>query len=100
MKKAPLFLVATTLLLPSASLYAGTIVFQENFETATQGLSVTTAGQFYTIGGTNVDVIGGNLYGGYCSGPESGNCVDLGGTQTGSPNGNAYGHLQTGVSLA
>jgi len=61
-------------------MHAATL-FSETFETATLGFGVTTAGQFTTTGGTNVDVLGpGNGYGYECLAPESGNCVDLGGT--------------------
>lgn len=70
-----------------ASAYASTI-FSENFETATVGLDVTTAGAFSAQNGTNVDVLGGATFGYLCSGPTSGQCVDLGGS-----GGNAAGNL-------
>jgi hypothetical protein len=78
----------------TAPLHASTI-FLENFESATNNLSVTQAGQFNTINGTNVDVVGGANFGGLCSGPESGQCVDLGGT-----GGDAFGNLVTNITLA
>jgi len=74
------FLTLSTLCLVPVSMHAATL-FSETFETATLGFGVTTAGQFTTTGGTNVDVLGpGNGYGYECLAPESGNCVDLGGT--------------------
>ncbi len=78
----------------AAPLHASTI-FSENFETAVNGLTVTQAGQFNTIDGTNVDVVGGSNYGYLCVGPESGQCVDLGGT-----GGNNFGDLVTSINLA
>ena len=78
----------------TAPLHASTIL-NENFETAINNLTVTQAGQFNTIGGSNVDVVGGSNYGFLCAGPESGQCVDLGGT-----GGNAFGNLVTSVNLA
>jgi len=78
----------------AAPLHASTI-FSENFETAVNGLTVTQAGQFNTINGTNVDVVGGSNYGYLCVGPESGQCVDLGGT-----GGNNFGNLVTSINLA
>jgi PEP-CTERM motif len=75
-------------------LHASTI-FSENFETAINSLTVTQAGQFNTIGGTNVDVVGGSNFGSLCAGPESGQCVDLGGS-----GGNAFGNLVTSIDLA
>ncbi len=41
-----------------------------------------------------MDIVGGNLYGGLCAGPESGNCVDLGGS-----GGKAYGQLTLATTL-
>jgi PEP-CTERM motif len=78
----------------TAPLHAS-IIFSENFDTAVNSLTVTQAGQFNTIAGTNVDVVGGSNYGFLCAGPESGNCVDLGGT-----GGNAFGNLVTSMTLA
>jgi hypothetical protein len=78
----------------AAPLHASTI-FTEDFNNAVNGLTVTQAGQFHTINGTNVDVVGGANYGSLCSGPESGQCVDLGGT-----NGSAFGDLVTSINLA
>lgn len=37
-------------------------------------------GQFTILNGTNVDVVGGAVFGSLCTGPESGNCVDMDGS--------------------
>jgi hypothetical protein len=77
------------LAMASIPMRADTIVFSENFNELTANLGVTTAGAFSAINGTNVDVVGAADGWGYlCAGPESGNCVDLGGT-----GGGAFGQL-------
>jgi hypothetical protein len=84
--------------LSATALHADTIVFSENFETATVALGVATAGQFSAINGTNVDVVGAaDGFGYLCAAPESGNCVDMGGT-----GGDAVGQidLTTPLNLA
>lgn len=55
-------------------------LFSENFDELTPALGVTSAGGFSTINGTNIDILGGALYGYECLAPASGNCVDLGGS--------------------
>jgi len=60
--------------------------FSENFDGLKPELSVASAGGFQTLDGTNVDVLGTGLYANLCSAPESGNCVDMGGTG-GNPQG-------------
>jgi PEP-CTERM motif len=81
--------------LAATTLRADTIVFSENFETATVALGVTTAGQFSAINGTNVDVVGpADGFGYLCAPPESGNCVDMGGT-----GGDAVGQIQLTTPL-
>lgn len=76
--------------LAATTLRADTIVFSENFETATVALGVTTAGQFSAINGTNVDVVGAaDGFAALCAAPESGNCVDMGGS-----GGDAVGQIQ------
>ena len=75
------------------SLHASTI-FVENFNTATVGLAVTTAGAFSAINGTNIDVVGGALFGSLCAAPESGNCVDMAGS-----NGNSIGNIELTTPL-
>lgn len=78
----------------TSALHAAPIL-SENFDALTPTLSVTSAGSFSTINGTNVDVVGGSLFGSLCAGPESGNCVDLGGSE-----GNAVGQLVSSLTLA
>jgi hypothetical protein len=65
-----------TLCVLTVSLHASPIL-TENFDELTPGLSLTSAGVFTAIGGTNIDVVGGGLFGGLCVAPESGNCVDM-----------------------
>jgi hypothetical protein len=72
------------------SLYATTIL-SENFDELAPQLGVLNAGQLHTINGTNVDIIGGGLFGGLVVPPESGNVVDLGG-------GASFGQLQSAAS--
>ena len=62
------------------------VILSENFNELTPQLSATSVGAFHTIGGTNVDIVGGTLFGSLCVSPESGNCVDLGGS-SGIPQG-------------
>jgi hypothetical protein len=71
------------------SLYATTIL-TENFDALTPQLTVFNAGLFHTINGTNVDIVGGGLFGGLVVPPESGNAVDMGGS-----GGNSFGQLQS-----
>ncbi len=65
-------------------------IFSENFNEVATGETLTQAGAFSTLNGTNIDVF--NV--GYCEGPESGNCVDLGGTD-----GRSLGQLATTIDL-
>jgi hypothetical protein len=66
------------------------VVLQENFDELTPSLSVTSAGVFTAINGTNVDLVGGALDGFLCASPESGNCLDLDGS-----GGNSQGDIET-----
>jgi PEP-CTERM motif-containing protein len=68
----------------------GQTVLSENFNELTPTLSVTSAGAFSTINGTNVDIVGGALFGSLCAAPEAGNCIDMDGT-----GGNPQGQLQS-----
>jgi hypothetical protein len=77
----------------TTSLHASTI--SENFNELTPQLDVTSAGAFSTINGTNVDIVGGSLFGNLCVSPASGNCIDMDGT-----NGNPQGQLQSNQSFA
>ena len=70
------------------------VVLSENFDELTPQLTATSVGAFQTIGGTNVDIVGGGLFGYLCVPPTSGNCVDLGGS-----GGNAQGVLQSVSSI-
>ena len=70
--------------LASSPGYADTLL-SENFDELGLGLTVTSVGAFQTIDGTNVDIIGSDY--GYCVSPESGNCVDMGGTYGNNPQG-------------
>jgi hypothetical protein len=87
--------VVTILSLTPVTMRADTIVFSENFDATTATLGLTTAGAFSAINGTNVDVVGaGNGWGFLCAGPESGNCVDMGGS-----GGNAFGQIELTTPL-
>jgi hypothetical protein len=90
-------LAAAVLVSASIPMHASTL-FSENFDELPANLGVASAGAFSTINGTDVDIVGaGDGYAALCAGPESGNCVDLGGT-----GGNAYGQLglTTNLNLA
>lgn len=69
---------------------ADAVIFSDNFNSLTPQLSATSVGLFTTIDGTNVDIVGGSLFGNLCAAPESGNCIDLDGT-----GGNPQGVLQS-----
>ena len=80
--------------LPAASL-AGTTLLDENFNELTPMLTATSVGEFSAIGGTNVDIVGGALFGSLCVAPESGNCIDLNGS-----NGNPQGILRSNSAFS
>ncbi|MGA8540028.1 MAG: choice-of-anchor D domain-containing protein [Terriglobales bacterium] len=70
---------------------AQTVILQENFDELTPTLSVTSAGVFTAVNGTNVDIVGAaNGYANLCASPESGNCLDLDGS-----GGNSVGDIQS-----
>ena len=73
----------------------GAVILNENFNELTPQLTATAVGAFSTIGGTNVDIVGGGLFGNLCAAPESGNCVDMDGS-----NGLSQGILQTTVPIS
>ncbi len=83
--------------------WASTTLLSENFDELTPALAATSAGAFSTISGTNVDIVGGGLFGSLCAAPESGNCIDLNGTG-GNPQGvlrsTAAFSLMPGVSYS
>jgi len=80
-------------LFASAAL-ANTVLLQENFNELTPRYTAISVGTFHTIGGTNVDIVGGKIYPQLCVAPESGNCIDLDGT-----GGKSEGNLQTVSSI-
>lgn len=80
--------------LPAASL-AGTTLLDENFNELTPMLTATSVGEFSAIDGTNVDIVGGALFGSLCAAPESGNCIDLDGS-----NGNPQGVLRSNSAFS
>jgi PEP-CTERM motif len=71
--------VALLLIWPAVS-KADTI--NENFNELPASLNATNLGAFTVTSGT-VDVVGGTLFGSLCAAPESGNCVDLDGSNAG-----------------
>ncbi len=88
-----LLLCVSALCIVPASVSAGTVL-SEDFNELTPALGVTSVGAFSAIGGTNVDIVGGALYGSLCAAPESGSCVDLDGS-----GGNPQGILQTSTAI-
>jgi hypothetical protein len=89
-KRIYLLFVAVILCAVAILLRVPNTAFSENFDSLKPELSVVEAGAFQTLNGTTVEVVGAGLFGELCSAPESGNCVDMGGT-----GGNAQGVLQT-----
>lgn len=77
-------------------LVQGAVIFSENFDGLTPGPAMTSVGGFTTLGGTDVDITGG-LHGSFfpalCVGPESGNCLDLGGSGP-NPQGQIRSNMQ------
>lgn len=55
---------------------------------------MTSAGAFSTINNTNVDIVGSSF--GLCNGPESGNCIDMNGSNGNNP----QGQLQSNMVFA
>jgi hypothetical protein len=74
---------------------ASTTLLDENFNELTPLLSATSVGAFSAIDGTNVDIVGGALFGGLCVAPTSGNCIDLDGS-----NGNPLGVLRSNSAIS
>lgn len=87
------FLMVPALLGSSISIQAATIL-TENFNALTPQLTATSAGAFSTTGGTNIDIVGGSLFGTLCVAPAAGNCIDLDGT-----GGLSQGILQTTAAI-
>lgn len=93
MKKTCLVLMVFGLCFSGKSLRADTTLLYENFDELIPQVGVSAVGEFQTINGTNVDIVGnsnGNLFGNLCVAPESGNCIDLDGSA-----GNPQGQLQS-----
>ena len=86
-------LTLAVVLASSVTLHAS-VVLSENFDELQEQLSVMSAGAFSTINGTNVDIVGPNLFPGLCAPPESGNCVDMDGS-----GGNSQGQLQSNMQF-
>ena len=80
MKRIYLLVVAVVLCAIALLLRIPSTELSENFDSLKPELSVVEAGAFHTLNGTNVDVLGTGLYANLCSAPESGSCVDMGGT--------------------
>lgn len=80
MKRIYLLVVAAVLCGIAVFLRVPTTELSENFDSLKPELSVVEAGTFQALNGTNVDVLGSGLNANLCSAPESGNCVDMGGT--------------------
>jgi hypothetical protein len=94
MRRVSLSLAAISLFGVSASLYGG-VLLSENFDELTPSIGATSAGAFSTINGTNVDIVGGGLFGDLCASPESGNCVNMNGS-----GGSSAGRLQSNMLFA
>lgn len=92
--RAMLLMYAGLLAFCVPSSVIATTVLNENFDELTTQLSVTSAGAFTAINGTNVDVVGTTFFG-LCNGPESGNCIDMNGS-----GGNPQGQLQSNMVFA
>jgi hypothetical protein len=75
-------------LLPAAGPAA--TLLDENFNELTPMLTATSVGAFSAINGTNVDIVGGGLFGNLCVAPAAGNCIDMSGT-----GGNSQGVLRS-----
>jgi hypothetical protein len=86
-------LTAAALAIIPASV-VGSTLFTENFNELTPMLNATSVGGFSTTGGTNVDIVGGSVFGSLCVAPEAINCVDMDGS-----NGNTQGVLQTNATF-
>ena len=79
----------------SAAPLGASTLLSENFDELTPQLTATSVGAFSAIDGTNVDIVGGNVYGSLCVSPASVNCVDMDGSY-----GNPQGVLQSNTAFA
>ncbi|MGA7156366.1 MAG: hypothetical protein WBY53_05950 [Acidobacteriaceae bacterium] len=95
MRTSAIAFTAVALFGLTTSIHATTIL-NENFDELTAELSVTSAGAFSTIDGTNVDIVGaGDGFASLCAAPESGNCIDMDGT-----GGKPQGQLESNQEFA
>jgi len=90
----PKYLSAVLALMAMPVCASAATLLDENFNELTPMLSATSAGAFSTIGGTNVDIVGGGLFGSLCVAPASGNCIDMDGT-----GGNSQGILRSNTAF-
>jgi hypothetical protein len=81
-------LICLVALLPAVGQAAS--LLDENFNELTPQLTATSVGAFSAINGTNVDIVGGGLFGNLCVAPAAGNCIDMSGT-----GGNSQGVLRS-----
>jgi hypothetical protein len=81
-------LMGLVALLPAAG-QAATLL-DENFNELTPQLTAFSVGPFSAINGTNVDIVGGGLFGYLCVAPAAGNCIDMVGS-----GGNSFGQLRS-----
>lgn len=77
-----------------SSALADSVILKENFDELSPALSATSVGAFSAINGTNVDILGGALFGSLCVSPESGNCIDLDGS-----GGKSQGDLESTIAI-
>ena len=89
-----IFLFYAAIIAICAPALRASTILSENFDELTPQLTVTSAGAFTAINGTNVDIVGGAAFP-LCNGPESGSCLDLNGT-----GGNSQGQLQSTAVFA
>jgi hypothetical protein len=91
--------------LPMAGYAQTTTLLSENFNELTPMLGATDVGAFETIDNaagvmTNVDLIGGSVFGDLCMSPATLNCVDLNGTAgRGPPGSDPRGILRSRMSF-
>ena len=69
--------VALLLIAPAACKADG---ISENFNAVTPALNATNIGSFFSVTSGTVDIVGGALFGYLCVAPESGNCLDMDGS--------------------
>jgi hypothetical protein len=80
MNKVSWHATSTPLLIAPAPCKADGI--SENFDGLTPKLNATNLGPFFTVTAGTVDIVGGALFGNLGVPPESGNCLDMEGSNT------------------